>query len=87
MTSAGRDDFILVQVTSNPYSDPLAVALTEADFSRGSLERASYARPGKLFTANRALIAVEVGSLSKEAFGKIVAATVEIFEKALRERS
>jgi mRNA interferase MazF len=39
-------------VTSNPYADPNAVELTEESFGEGSLQRVSYARPGKLFTAN-----------------------------------
>ena len=45
----GRDDWILCQVTSNPYSDPTAIRINENDFEIGSLQRVSYARPGKLF--------------------------------------
>ena len=45
-----RDDWVLCQVTSNPYSDTKAVETTELDFASGSLMRISHARPGKLFS-------------------------------------
>lgn len=38
---AGRGDFILCQVTSNPDGDPLAIELTTADFASGTRERIS----------------------------------------------
>ena len=47
LADSGRDDWILCQITSNPYSDPRAVELTDADFDTGSLRLTSYARPGK----------------------------------------
>ena len=52
LADAGRGDLVLVQITSNPYADDRAVELTDASFASGSLDRTSYARPGKLFTAN-----------------------------------
>ncbi|MBU0462339.1 MAG: MazF family transcriptional regulator, partial [Proteobacteria bacterium] len=35
----GRDDWILCQVTSNPYSDPTAIRINESDFGIGSLQK------------------------------------------------
>jgi mRNA interferase MazF len=52
LADAGRDDWILCQVTSNPYGDSRAVRLTVSSFDSGSLRADSYARPGKLFTAS-----------------------------------
>ena len=72
LAAAGRDDFILCQVTSNPYADPLAMELTGASFSSGSLQRTSYARPGKLFTAHGSLIRSQVGQLQSEVFHALV---------------
>jgi mRNA interferase MazF len=66
LADAGRGDYILCQITSNPYADPLAVALTEASFASGSLQRTSFARPGKLFTAHGSLIRGAVGILKSE---------------------
>ena len=56
LADAGRGDWILCQVTSNPYGDPGAVHLTPASFGSGSLRSDSYARPGKLFTASQELM-------------------------------
>ena len=56
LAGVGRDDWILSQVTSNPYSDTGAVELGDSDFVSGSLQRTSYARPGKLFSANSSII-------------------------------
>lgn len=63
VADAGRGDLILCRVTSNPYADSSAVELTEASFSSGSLRRASFARPGKLFTAHSSLLRGQVGEL------------------------
>ena len=69
LAKAGRDDWIACQITSNPYTDALAISLTDADFVEGGLRRVSFVRPGKLFTANQSLFAsaaglVRPGSLS-----------------------
>ncbi len=46
LADAGRGDWILCQVTSNPYGDPRAVHRTPASFGLGSLRADSYAWPG-----------------------------------------
>ena len=61
LADAGRGDWILCQVTSNPYTDPGAVRLVDQDFSSGGLQRESFARPGKLFTADYHLMTRQVG--------------------------
>ena len=47
----------------HPYADPNAVEPAEEDFTEGSLKRGSYARPGKLFTANLQLFEGVAGVL------------------------
>jgi len=59
LAEAGREDWILCQVTSNSYSDSRAITLLAESFRQGGLQRVSYARPGKLFTANRELMTSE----------------------------
>lgn len=49
LAEAGHGDWILCQITSNAYSDPLAVRGEDDDFSKSSLDRTSYARPSKIF--------------------------------------
>ena len=77
-----RDDWILCQVTGNPYSDPSAIKLLNEDFKKGSLQRTSYARPGKLFTANSSLIVSEVGVLKEASLKNIINSIVDILQKA-----
>jgi len=63
LADAARGDWILCQITSKPYADPRAIEISDLDFRDGSLRVTSYARPGKLFTANQTLIVAEVGHL------------------------
>jgi mRNA interferase MazF len=68
-------------VTSNPYADPNAVELTEESFQEGSLHRVSYARPGKLFTANSDLFEGQVGLLREGARHAIVTQVVDLLRR------
>lgn len=78
LADAGRNDFILCQVTSNPYADSRAIELTDSDLSDGNLHTTSYARPGKLFTTHGSVILRQVAVLDPEALDRIVEAVVDI---------
>jgi len=78
LSEAGRGDWILCQVTSNPYGDPRAVHLTAASFSSGALRAESYARPGKLFTANQELMVAQVAILNPDARDQVADAIVRL---------
>ena len=78
LADAGRDDWILCQVTSNPYGDLRAVRLTASSFDSGSLRSESYARPGKLFTASRDLMVAQVAVLKAPAHVQLVDAVIRI---------
>lgn len=80
LANAGRGDWILCQITSNPYGDPYAIALTERSFVNGSLKINSVARPGKLFTASGGLFVNEVGILSDIALKGIVSGVIAILQ-------
>ncbi len=84
LAPAGRGDWILCQITSNPYGDHRAITLDLQSFMTGSLRVVSYARPGKLFTANRNVIVSEVGILREEPFTQLIDAVINIFQTALR---
>ena len=58
--------------------------LDDASFVTGSLRVTSYARPGKLFTANRDLIVSQVGRLKDAPFQQIIEAVVMILQTGLR---
>ena len=79
LAHAGGPDWVLCQVTSNPYGDPRAVPLLDTAFVSGGLRRASFARPGKLFTASRSIVEKTVGSLTPTALRNLVEAVVGVF--------
>jgi len=78
LAEVGRDDWIMCQITSRPYADPGAVELSDADFVAGTLQRVSYARYTKLFTANMTLIAASVGELNSEKHQEIVGKLINL---------
>ena len=83
LADAGRGDWILCQITSKPYADPRAITLVDASFASGSLRVTSYARPAKLFTANRNLMVAQVGKLKADSFRQIVEAVIGILRASL----
>lgn len=80
LADAGRDDWILCQVTSQPYTDPLAVEVTNGDLSSGSFRMNSYARPGKLFTANTTVMTKQIGELKPEKLEEVIRAVISLLE-------
>ena len=78
LADAGRGDWILCQVTSKPYGDTRAIRLEDTSFSSGSRRVLSYARPGKLFTANRDLIVSGVATLKSQSLKQVVDAVVAL---------
>ena len=74
----GHGDHVPCQMTSNPYVDPNAVELTEESFREGSLRKVSYARPGKLFTANTDLFERQIGVLSEEVRSALVSEVIKL---------
>lgn len=78
LASAGRGDWILCQVTSKPYGDHQSIPVSDADFSNGSLKVDSVVRPGKLFTANAALMVAQVGTLNDSALQRILEGVIAL---------
>lgn len=79
LAPVGRGDWILCQITSKPYADQRAIRLEATDFAGGSLELTSYVRPGKLFTANEALMIDVVGQLRGDKMGIILESVAALF--------
>lgn len=83
LADAGRNDWILCQITSNPYGDPRAIRLGDESFEEGLLRITSFARPAKLFTANQELMVAEAGTLKKGPFRQIIEAIISILRTSL----
>jgi mRNA interferase MazF len=81
LASVDRGDWIACQITSNPYSDGRAVELTPTVFSSGGLKRVSYAKPGRLFSANESLITSTVGTLTPSALQIVREAVVAVIRQ------
>lgn len=80
LADAGRDDWLLCQITSKSYGDPRAIQIVAVDFVQGALHATSYARPGKMFTAHISLIAGQIGELHPKSFFAIRDAVVRLIQ-------
>ncbi len=81
LARANQRDWILCQITSNPYGDAQAVVIERTDFKSGMLRLQSYARPSKLFTANAKLIVAIEGTLKPEKLIEIREAIIRILSQ------
>ncbi len=84
LAHAGGVDWVLCQVTSNPYGDPAALPLDASSFQSGGLGRSSFARPSKLFTASQTLAVRATGTLTGEAHSALIARVVGVLESGVR---
>lgn len=82
LADAEHGDWVLCQITSNPFMDSRAVELTSQDFSAGGLQRTSYARSGKLFTANQSLMLYAAGKLTLSSFHKTRNAVIALLQES-----
>lgn len=83
LADAGRGDWILCQITSNPYADQDALLLESVDFSSGTLQRNSFARPAKLFTAHTSLMAGRAGQLTSRRSRAVLGAVLKLFQRGM----
>ena len=82
LAHTGGVDWVLCQVTSNPYGDDAAVPLA-GSFVSGGLDRESFARPGKLFTASESIVVRAAGVLTPNAHHNIVEGTVRLLRSGI----
>lgn len=82
LAEVDRGDWVLCQITSNPYADPRAIEMAQSDFATGGLRRTSYARPGKLFTAHETFFNTVLGELTQAAHGSIVGSVIGLLRAA-----
>lgn len=80
LADAGRGDWVLCQITSKPYADANAIVINDSDFAQGGLRRISYARGGKLFTANQSLFQANAGVLTAERHAQVVDAIIALLQ-------
>jgi mRNA interferase MazF len=80
VASAGRRDWIVCQITSNPYADLHPIAISFDHFVTGGLPHTSYLRPGKLFTAHESIIVGSQGVLKPSALDAARNAVAQVIQ-------
>ncbi len=83
LCDAGRGDWLLCQITSNPLSDSAAVKITPANLTKGALTSLSFARPTKLFTANETLMVKRIAILNDATFREILSIVVDRLQEVM----
>lgn len=78
---AGRNDWVCLQITSQPYGDQAAIPLTDTDLVNGSLQRDSFIRPGKLFTAHDSLFTSNIGQVQSGKLKDVKGAVIRLIEQ------
>lgn len=81
LADAGRDDWVLCQITSKTYADGRAIELLATAFAQGGLQLVSYARPAKLFTAHASLIRSVAGELNDSAHQRVLDAVLSLLSE------
>ncbi|HXE07023.1 MAG TPA: type II toxin-antitoxin system PemK/MazF family toxin [Acidobacteriaceae bacterium] len=81
LAESSREDWIVCQITSNPFGDNRSIPLNPSDFLAGSLRHVSYVRPGKVFTAHQSLIASVVGTLKPETLFSVRNSIIAILQR------
>jgi mRNA interferase MazF len=73
------NDLILCQITSQATRDQMAVSITPDDFSEGSLNQISNARPNRLFTADQGIVLYKIGHLGDRKLAEIMTVVRQLF--------
>lgn len=81
LSQTTKDDFILCQIPSNARADEQSIEIVANDFAEGSLQKMSYIRPNKIFTAHKSLITKRVGILRDEKMDEITASIINILKR------
>lgn len=76
-----RNDLILCLITSQKTNDSYTTAVSNNDFASGSLNRNSYVKSNRLFTANEKIIAYKIGTLTTDKINEIIAKIIEILQQ------
>ncbi len=80
ITRLDGEDLILCMITTQFRSDRYVITLFGEDFVDGSIDKDSYIRPNRLFTADSKLVIEKRGILKTEKIDEVVAKLIEIIK-------
>jgi mRNA interferase MazF len=83
LAPATHSEWIVCQVTGNPFADPIVIEITDASFSSGNLRGRAYARPLKLFTADSSIVTQRVGALEPAVFRSLIEPLLNALSRSL----
>ncbi len=79
ISKLGGDDIILCQITSKIHNkDTYWIELSTEDFVSGSLNKDSFIRPNKLFTADSKIINKNIGSITTAKLNAVIEKLTQI---------
>jgi mRNA interferase MazF len=76
-----KNDLILCLITSQYTSDNYTTQIEDNDFETGSLNKTSYIKSNRVFTANERIIAYKVGQLTEEKINEVIAKLIAILQQ------
>ena len=82
LATAAWDDPMLCQITGQQSSDPTAIEILPADIEGGSLDRISFVRVTKIFTASPILITRIIGTLRPDKLGAAMDSLISFLSEA-----
>ena len=81
LASNGGNDLVLCQITSQAFSDEMAITIGLSDYKEGGLKAISNVRVNKLFTANEDIILYKAGRLNDNKISEIVDKVTEMIRR------
>ena len=73
-----RQNLILCMITSKSSNDQYVTAISNSDFLSGTLDRDSYVKANRVFTANETIIVYKAGTLVPGKVDKVIADLIAI---------
>src|SRR5205085_980021 len=71
-------DVVVVAMTSNPASSPLAFQISSADLIAGALNRPGMVRPDKIYMLAKSIVVKTFGQVSQKVVERIISALNQI---------
>lgn len=81
LAKLAENDLILCLITSQNASNPYTTLIEDNDFETGSLNKTSYAKSNRVFTANEQLIAYKAGKLTREKTDEVIDKLIVILQQ------
>jgi mRNA interferase MazF len=75
-----RNDLILCLITSQGTEDQYTTSISNNDFESGSLNKISYVKSNRVFTANERIIAYKIGALTTSKINEVIAKLIVILQ-------